>query len=264
MLGLCYYHLADYRHAIEYHEQSLAIDREIGDRNSESGALSNLGICYDSLGDYPRAIEYQEQSLAIAREIGNLYGEGYALVYLGDAYTHIGQFAQSCEHYQDAVSIADETEDKQNQHEAHFGLAWAHLLAGELTAARAAIETARRCDYPSNNAAMWTLMGIIQLRLEERAAAFEAFSRGLAEANGLLEKSDQNLSALDTKALALCGLALCEDERHRDAATEIFRSARNITKAKGVVTRVLNQFDALAQADTDGVLAPLRKVAEGD
>jgi len=45
---------------------------------------------------------------------------------------------------------------------------------------------------------------------------------------------------------------------------KFFHAARKITKAKGVVTRVLNQFDALAHADTDGVLAPLRKAAEGN
>ena len=106
-------------------------------------------------------------------------------------------------------------------------------------------------------------MGIIQLRQAERPAACEAFSRGLAEANKLLEKTDQNLSALDTKALALCGLVLCENARHLDAATEAFHAARKITKAKGVVTDVLNQFNALAQADTEGVLVPLRKAAEG-
>lgn len=176
----------------------------------------------------------------------------------------LGQMAKACEQYQDAIHIADETGNKQNQHEAHFGLAWALLLTGGLTAAREAIETARRHDYPSNNAAMWTLMGIIQLRQAERAAAREAFSRGLAEANGLLKKFDKNLLALDTKALALCGLALCEDERHRELAAEALHDARKITKAKGIVARVLTKFDALAQADTDGVLAPLRNVVSGN
>ena len=106
-------------------------------------------------------------------------------------------------------------------------------------------------------------MGIIRLRQAERDSAREAFSRGLAETNELLEKSDQNLAALDTKALALCGLALCEDEGHLDAASAVFRVARNITQAKGVVTAVLNQFDALAKVDAQGILIPLRTAAEG-
>ena len=263
-LGTCYSSLGDYPRAIEHHEQSLAIAREIGDCQVEGIVLGNLGSCYDSLGEYAHAIEHLEQSLAIAREIGDRYGECGALNMIGDTYTNLGELTQAHEQYQNVVTMANQTGNKQNQHEAHFGLALANLLAGELTAARDAIETARTHEYPMNNAAMWTLMGIIQLRLEERAAACEAFSQGVAEANGLLEKCKQNLSVLDTKGLALCGLVLCEGEHHRDAATEAFQAARQITNAKGVVTGVLNQFDALAKADTNGVLNLLRKVAEGE
>ena len=54
-------------------------------------------------------------------------------------------------------------------------------------------------NYPKNNAAMWTVAGISRLRQEERMAAREAFLQGLAEVNGLLKKSGQNPSAMDTK-----------------------------------------------------------------
>jgi tetratricopeptide (TPR) repeat protein len=263
-LGICYSSLGDYARDIDYQEQSLAIRLEIGDRNGEGLALGNLGLCYDSLGDYQHAIDYQEQALAISQDIGDRYGEGVSLICLGDIYTHINQLEEACKYFQDAIDIADETQDKQIQHEANFSYAQARLLTGEFTTARGAIETARIHDYPLNNAAMWTLMGIIQLREGETAESCEAFSQSLEEANVLLEKSDQNFSALDTRALALCGLTLCEDKQHMAAATDAFIAARKITKAKGVVTSVLNQFDALAQADTDGVLATLRKAAAGD
>ena len=35
--------LGDARKAIEYHEQALAIDREVGDRRGEGADLGNLG-----------------------------------------------------------------------------------------------------------------------------------------------------------------------------------------------------------------------------
>ena len=303
-LGYCYSNLGDYAHAIDKQEQSLAIAREIGDRQGESTSLSNLGSCYDNLGDYTHAIDNQEQSLAIAREIGGRKSEGTALIglgnchnslgdyklaidyfeqalaialdigkrhyqciaryNLGDSYTLIGQLAKACTYYQDTISIADETEHKQSQHMTHFSHALALLLAEELIDAYHEIEMSRKHDYPTSNAAMWTLMGIIQLRRGEPAEARNAFSKGLEEANGLLQKSDQNFSALDTRALALCGLTLCEGTHHLDKAAESFNAARRITKAKGIVTSVLNQFDALAQADTDGVLVTLRKAAAGD
>jgi tetratricopeptide (TPR) repeat protein len=59
-LGLCYRSLGDYRRAIDHHEQSLAIAREIGDRQGEGSSLGSLGNCYYSLGDYRRAIDHYE------------------------------------------------------------------------------------------------------------------------------------------------------------------------------------------------------------
>ncbi len=62
--------------AIEYYEQGLEIDREIGDRNNgEAAALGSLGLAYDSLGQYQRAIDFHQQSLEIQREIGDRKGE---------------------------------------------------------------------------------------------------------------------------------------------------------------------------------------------
>jgi tetratricopeptide (TPR) repeat protein len=262
-LGTCYSSLGDYRRAIDHYEKSLAIAREIGDRQGEGYALGNLGNCYYSLGDYPRAIDHYQQSLAIAREIGDRQGEGYALTGLGDIYRDTGGLVRACEYFQEAGKIADATGNRQNQHEAHFGLALTHLYAGDLGAAREAIDRARQYDYPENTAAAWTTTGIIQLRQGGPVAASKAFACGLAEADGLLERCGQNFSALDIKGLALCGLALCEDEGHLPAAEGTFRAARKITQAKGVVARVLSQFDALALPDTDGILSPARKAAEG-
>ena len=44
----------------------------MGDRDK----LSNLGNAYDSIEEYAKAIEYHQQSLAIRREIKKAEGEG--------------------------------------------------------------------------------------------------------------------------------------------------------------------------------------------
>ena len=55
---IAYHSLGNYAKAIEYSQQSLAIAREIKDREGEGNALGNLGIAYESLGNYAKAIEY--------------------------------------------------------------------------------------------------------------------------------------------------------------------------------------------------------------
>ena len=79
----------------------------------------------------------------------------------------------------------------------------------------------------------------------------------------LLSAYAQNYAALDSKGLALCGLALTEDPKRIAEAVAAYRAARAITKATGIVQRVLRLFDALAQADNHGVLAPVRAAAAG-
>ncbi|MCC5638704.1 tetratricopeptide repeat-containing protein [Nostoc sp. CHAB 5844] len=55
-------------------------------RLGEGHSLGNLGLAYYSLGNYKKAIEYLQQLLAIARQIKDRLGEGAALGNLGSAY----------------------------------------------------------------------------------------------------------------------------------------------------------------------------------
>lgn len=70
-LGYIYNFLGQYPQAIHCCQQSLAIKREIGDRNGEAGSLVNLGNAYNALGQYPQAIDFYLNSLTISREIGD-------------------------------------------------------------------------------------------------------------------------------------------------------------------------------------------------
>jgi tetratricopeptide (TPR) repeat protein len=68
-LGIDYLSLGEYRKAIEYHEQSLDISREIGNREGEGASLANLGIAYDSLGEKEKACSLCKEALAIFEAI---------------------------------------------------------------------------------------------------------------------------------------------------------------------------------------------------
>src|SRR5207248_2516442 len=134
-------------------------------------------------------------------------------------------------------------------------LALAHLYAGNFLGARAAAEAARQYDEPNNNHYVLALLGLIALWQEDRAAAREAFTEAVAQAETMLTHSAQNFNALDSKGLALCGLAVCGDAGRVDEAVEAHRAARAINKDAGIVGRVLRLFDTLAEADAAGALA---------
>jgi hypothetical protein len=122
------------------------------------------------------------------------------------------------------------------------------------------------------------LHGIIALRQSERETAKQAFAKSVGQADGILSKTPDYFGALDARGLALCGLALTgtlegHSERKRDGedrsglvqqAIETFRAARKVTSAAGVVKRVLRLFDELVKCNQEGVLAEIRKSAEGN
>ena len=93
-LGIAYRVLGNFKKAIEYQEQALAIAREIGDHRSEGRALGNLGNVYVDLGDLKNAAEYLEKDLAISRQLGNRYSEGNILGNLGIVRARMGKITK--------------------------------------------------------------------------------------------------------------------------------------------------------------------------
>ncbi|BAZ28289.1 hypothetical protein NIES4074_07200 [Cylindrospermum sp. NIES-4074] len=129
-IGNAYLFLAKYPQAIEYHQQSLATARKIGDRLGEGKALGNLGFAYDSLGNYPQAIEYYQQDLSIAREISDRRGEGQTLGNLGIAYRSLGNYPQAIEYHQQYLTISREIGYRQGEGQALGGLGIAYDSLG--------------------------------------------------------------------------------------------------------------------------------------
>jgi len=140
-LGTAYRALGEYRRAIEFHEQDLAM-REIGDRRGQCSALGNLGAAYYPLGEYRRAIEFHEQSLAIARELGDRQSEGGALGNLGLAYYSLGEHRRAIEFLEQNLAIAREIGDRQAKAARFFNGALALVKLGKDTEAIPRAESA--------------------------------------------------------------------------------------------------------------------------
>jgi tetratricopeptide (TPR) repeat protein len=263
-LGNCYYKLGQIAHAIDLYEQALAIARETGDRVGEAVNLGNLGDCYTDLGQMARALDLLEQALAIARETGHRHGEALILAFLGDAHRDLGSWDQGAQYCRQAIEVADAIGSAQAQSEPRRRLARIQLLAGNLPAALQAITAARDHDYPTDRAELSLLSGIAQLRQDQPAAATQEFHTAITHADEQLQQTSGAYRVLDTKALALCGLALTTDPAKAVEAATVFRAARTITSADGIVNQALALFNALAATDRAGILAQVRPALKGD
>jgi tetratricopeptide (TPR) repeat protein len=124
--------LGDYRQAIEYYEQALAILKTVyGEKHQDiADSLSNIGSTWEAFGDYPRAIDYYEQALAIFKKICGEKDSRVAdgLNKLGLAWNTLGDSKKTIEYCEQALHIWKEVHGDNHPQVAaglnNLGLAW--------------------------------------------------------------------------------------------------------------------------------------------
>ena len=129
--GQIFYKLSDFKKAIEFHENSLKIAKEIGDKAGESTCYKNLCNAYQSLGDFRKAIEFHENSLKIFKEIGDKAGESKCYGNLGNAYQSLGDFKKAIEFHENYLKITKEIGDKAGESKCYGNLGIAYSSLGD-------------------------------------------------------------------------------------------------------------------------------------
>jgi serine phosphatase RsbU (regulator of sigma subunit) len=113
--GSIYKEQGDYTKAIDYHNQSLKIKKELGDKKGISGSLNDIGNIYKEQGDYTKSFEYSQQSLSIALEIGAALETKQAASSLWKVNKKLGRYKESLEMYELFISTRDSLESEANQ-----------------------------------------------------------------------------------------------------------------------------------------------------
>ncbi|MDJ1177388.1 tetratricopeptide repeat protein [Roseofilum sp. BLCC_M91] len=111
-LGIAYYAQGDYEAALSFHQQSLEIEQQIGDRSGIASSLGNLGNAYSSQGDYKAALSFYQQSLKISQEIGDRSGIANSFTGLGIAYRSQGDYKSAISFHQQSLEISQEIGDR--------------------------------------------------------------------------------------------------------------------------------------------------------
>ncbi len=89
--------------------------------------------------------------------------------------------------------------------------------------------------------------------------AVRAFSDALTAADALLALADNNVAALQVRALALSGLAVAAgDPARASEAVGAFTRVDAVTSAAGVAADTRRLLDVIASHDRSGVLAGVR------
>jgi len=99
--------LGEYAKALELLQEALALDRNIGDRLSESGDLAKYAELYARQGEPVKALAAYQQALALARETGVPSAESSFLAGIGRLHESQGKLQEALDAYLQAIALEE-------------------------------------------------------------------------------------------------------------------------------------------------------------
>jgi len=265
-LGIAYHYLGEIEKALEYYHEALLVSQEIGDKFNEALWLSSIGNIHSERGETPKAMELHLQALSVHRGTGNRRLEAFQLWYLGDIAIDIGDLEAAENYFRETMFIADEVDFDRLSHGSRRDLALIRLYQSKLMDAKSMIDEALLYEMFKKKHYSYNLLGTIMIRLKNIIQARVAFDIALSVSNELLEKTPDYFDVKDAKGLALCGLALLDNDPAKvTEARTVFYEARAKTKElKGHIRDIQRRFDELAKADSNNLLTGVREAIAGE
>ncbi len=141
-LGAVHRLLGRYGPAAARLRRSLRLHRDRADRHGEARTLSHLGIVEDRLGDTDAAVGYLQQALARYRELDDRHGTAAVLTNLGTVHSQAGDHAAAAEALTSGRALFRELGDRAGEASALTNLGEADMYLGRHTAAAAHLHEA--------------------------------------------------------------------------------------------------------------------------
>ena len=135
-LGVMAHQLGDSATGRAMQEESLALRRELGDMQGIAASLNNLGVIAQAQGDYQRAQVRQEEALALRRELGDTLGIASSLGNLGVIAQEQGDYAAARGLFEESLILRREVGDKTGMAELFSNLGMVARKQGDYAAAQ--------------------------------------------------------------------------------------------------------------------------------
>jgi tetratricopeptide (TPR) repeat protein len=178
-------------------ERSLAIWRDLGDRDQQARELNSLGITHHYLDDLDTSRSLLEESSAISREVGNDSRLAAALTNLGQTESDAGNFDRATQVLQEALAIDRKQGDVLGVALDQQSLAGVSLRAGRGRQARELLadmsDYVASCGDPELLATTLELSAATEAQLNEglRAARRVGAAEAIREKTGIpLKQAD--------------------------------------------------------------------------
>jgi tetratricopeptide (TPR) repeat protein len=224
--------------AADYHQQSLALRRRLGDRPGEAGSLSNLGIVALQRQDFDAARALFDESLQLRRELGDAWGQSTSLNNLGNVAYAQGDLPEARKLYQQALHLRRERADT-------------HGVAGSLI--DLANVAARESRYAEARSLYLESIGLLR-ELGDRAFlayALEGLAR-VGKGEGRASYAARLLGASDAlrERTGVAALGIWEQDYHDTVEGARTALGDQAFKAEWSAGRMMSLDEAIAYAAT--------------
>jgi predicted ATPase/class 3 adenylate cyclase len=190
-LGVLLQQQGESQAAVRVLERSLAIWRDLGDREQQARELNSLGITHHHLDDFDTARSLLEESAALSREVGSHMRLAAALTNLGQLESEADNFDRATEVLQEALAIDREQGDMLGVAIDQQSLAGVALRAGRAQEARDLLADmagyAASCGDPELLATTLEMCAAIAAQLGEglRAACLTGAAEAIRQKTGI-------------------------------------------------------------------------------
>jgi predicted ATPase/class 3 adenylate cyclase len=134
--GILAFMQGDFAAAIAFHEQSLELNRRLGNPEGISYAINNVANAALQQGDYARAHALYQQAVVLTGELGDRHGRAFGLMNMADVLEREGDYDAARAHFDESVVAFRALGDR-------WGEAFALDAFGLIAARQGDVETAR-------------------------------------------------------------------------------------------------------------------------
>lgn len=138
--------------AIKYYEESLVLNKKLGNENGISMINNNIGILYSDMGQYDKAVKYFENTLNYRRsQKENREALTSSLISLSGALIHIKKYKEAVTYVEEALKYAKDENNLQRMRTCYGTLAEIYENSGEKDKANDCFEKYRGINDLINN-----------------------------------------------------------------------------------------------------------------
>jgi tetratricopeptide (TPR) repeat protein len=141
----------DYAAARDLFEQSLQVQRELGNRRGVACLLNNLGLVAKGQGDHEAARTYFDESLRLHRELNDSCGIASSLANQGSLSADLRDFDRAREFYEESLAIQRKTGNQSGIAALQNNLGNIARMSGDVPRARSLFEEALALNRQTGN-----------------------------------------------------------------------------------------------------------------